>query len=932
MAKDGTVTLDTVMIKIESDAGKSTSNIRSLSDSLNTLKNSVKGGFNNINKLADALAKLVPTLEKLKVATKNMDALSDLAKGLSQLKEIGKPTGLIQGVSSLEKIPGIMEKMDVKTFDNLRRVSDELSQSLTPLADKMQAVANGYSAFSKIQNTFGKSASTVTRYTKQQKSMLSSLASIVGKSANSVIRFGRGLTEAFGKKSISNIKSFHSKFKQVYLSLLGTRTLFTLIRKGASEYMNFDQTLQKFTTNVWRAFGAQLAPAIEYAMELFKQFVRVVYSVIYAITGIDLIARANKKAMDGWSKSAKDTLGNLQKFDDLNVVEFPKGDEDKELIKMDKIDLSPIQKVIDWVRKLKEEIQEALQTGGWDTVGKVFAEGINGAINFAIKNIPKIKKSLISAAKSFANFLNGSITTIDWQSLGTLMTNAFTMLPITISNLLKQIKWKELGKGINKFFRGWDSSVVVSSITNAIHEGIVGISTLVLELDTEGIGKDLSKAISVGLSGLANIIDAIPWSELANKFKEFLIGFDWESVFSSLGEVLMSVFGGMAEFIDELTGLEVLTTLMKTIQETAITIDWGALSESLNMFYVAIKPFAKNVGEGLAWFYENLLVPLAEYVINELVPTFIETLSNVIDVLNIIIEAAKPNITWWWDNFLNPILKVTKMALIGLMDGLNTVLRSFSNWCRENPTEVKTMVDILLNFLMLMFTYLSVKKISTLVKGLATVLSTNLATSLETLNIPLLVTIGALSSFIWAIKEISENWSKMNGFEKIISVLGALSIAASAAAVAVGALQSAWTAGLAAAAIVAGVWAIQNSIESATKRAQTQLAEVTSHSGGGGGFRGYATGGFPEQGQYFYARENGIPELVGTIGTKTAVANNTQIVDAVSQGVEHAMLNVMSKGSSSPNIIVNIGNKKVYEGQANYNKYRQNKYGTIDLY
>lgn len=55
------------------------------------------------------------------------------------------------------------------------------------------------------------------------------------------------------------------------------------------------------------------------------------------------------------------------------------------------------------------------------------------------------------------------------------------------------------------------------------------------------------------------------------------------------------------------------------------------------------------------------------------------------------------------------------------------------------------------------------------------------------------------------------------------------------------------------------------------------------------GSTAFASGGFPETGQYFLARENG-PELVGSIGNKTAVANNQQIVDAVSQGVKNAIL------------------------------------------
>lgn len=48
---------------------------------------------------------------------------------------------------------------------------------------------------------------------------------------------------------------------------------------------------------------------------------------------------------------------------------------------------------------------------------------------------------------------------------------------------------------------------------------------------------------------------------------------------------------------------------------------------------------------------------------------------------------------------------------------------------------------------------------------------------------------------------------------------------------------------------------------------------------------GYATGGFPTSGQLFMARENGIPEMVGKIGNRTAVANNEQITDAVAKSL-----------------------------------------------
>lgn len=66
------------------------------------------------------------------------------------------------------------------------------------------------------------------------------------------------------------------------------------------------------------------------------------------------------------------------------------------------------------------------------------------------------------------------------------------------------------------------------------------------------------------------------------------------------------------------------------------------------------------------------------------------------------------------------------------------------------------------------------------------------------------------------------------------------------------------------------------------------------------GTRMYASGGFPDSGELFMARESG-PEMVGTIGGRTAVANNNDIVAAVSEGVFQAVAQAMGSGSGTSN-------------------------------
>ena len=78
-------------------------------------------------------------------------------------------------------------------------------------------------------------------------------------------------------------------------------------------------------------------------------------------------------------------------------------------------------------------------------------------------------------------------------------------------------------------------------------------------------------------------------------------------------------------------------------------------------------------------------------------------------------------------------------------------------------------------------------------------------------------------------------------------------------------------------------------LTNAVKNAMKTKVEVTV-SGGGGKvtLQTKALGGFVDSGQLFIAREAG-PEMVGTIGGSTAVANNDQIVAGIQHGVQSGM-------------------------------------------
>ena len=83
---------------------------------------------------------------------------------------------------------------------------------------------------------------------------------------------------------------------------------------------------------------------------------------------------------------------------------------------------------------------------------------------------------------------------------------------------------------------------------------------------------------------------------------------------------------------------------------------------------------------------------------------------------------------------------------------------------------------------------------------------------------------------------------------------------------------------------------------------------------GGGIIPAAASGGGFNTGQLFIAREAG-PELVAGIGRgRTAVMNNDQIVESVSNGVYRAVVDALSTQpqSDSGDVVLVLGDKEVY--------------------
>ena len=190
------------------------------------------------------------------------------------------------------------------------------------------------------------------------------------------------------------------------------------------------------------------------------------------------------------------------------------------------------------------------------------------------------------------------------------------------------------------------------------------------------VSKDSSTSDSQNSSVPNNVAGSIDFGSLASG----------ETVIDDVNKKFTDMFGNITKLSEP-----ALRSVKRLWNDGLMKTDFPKINDALNDLWDALAPFAINVGEGLLWFWEQVLVPLGTWTANEIVPRFLETLSLAIQLLNAVLVALQPLFEWFWEQVLKPIAQWTGGAFLVVWDAIIAVLKVFSDWCAENQDVLQEM-------------------------------------------------------------------------------------------------------------------------------------------------------------------------------------------------------------------------------------------------
>jgi len=218
-----------------------------------------------------------------------------------------------------------------------------------------------------------------------------------------------------------------------------------------------------------------------------------------------------------------------------------------------------------------------------------------------------------------------------------------------------------------------------------------------------------------------------------------------------------STAGGISTPVVDAT---VTDSISPKVQEMVNKINtfFKPITNSFNRLKESSQPFIDNVGGGLKWVWDNVLVPLGRWTISTAIPTFLDTLSSTFTILNPLLDGFKVVGGWLWTNFLQPIAVWTGGVIVSVLTEVGNKLSDFGTWMNENPSKVQDFIIVIGSFAAAWGLVNLVVGIWSFVAGVATGATTAFGAAVAFLTSPFGIAVIIIGGLIAAGLLLAKNW------------------------------------------------------------------------------------------------------------------------------------------------------------------------------
>lgn len=570
---------------------------------------------NASNKIQQSIQKVKNKIENLKKSNKNNEILIKVnnKEASKQISQVQKQIDSLQ-----EKINARQMKLDVinpqmdKIVEDTRRsvTPDGISQNSNVMDNLVDNELSKNKDFSSLSNQAQKLYSEIEMYSNQLKEAKNNMTQLkqetnqTATTQNKLSSFfsgfkgkieqakssTKGLKGTFSQipkitqNITNNIKGMGKNLKgglshifKYAAALFSLRGIYSVLSNCAQAWLSSQNSgAQQISANIEYmkyAMGSALAPVIQFVTNLVYQLMRAIQSVAYALTGVNIFAKATASSMKSTAGSAKQASKSLAGVhNEINNISDNDNNSGGGGSIGPNMDLSEMDNT-------PNSIVEAIKNGDWYQVGATIGQKLNEAMD----SIPwdKIQNGAKKIGTNIAQFLNGYIAKTNWKQVGNTLAQGINTIIYFAYSFVMTFDWKQFGIAIGDSINGFFENVDWAIAGQTLSDGVRGI-----------------------LSTVSNAISEIDWFMIGESIWDFLVNIDWNGIIADLASIIGKLIGALSQLlagflIDAVIGVS--DFFGGEIEECGGNIVLGIL---------------KGIGDAMIgigiWLYENLVKPLVD--------------------------------------------------------------------------------------------------------------------------------------------------------------------------------------------------------------------------------------------------------------------------------------------------------------------------------
>ena len=589
-------------------------------------------------------------------------------------------------------------------------------------------------------------------------------------------------------------------------------------------------------------------------------------------------------------------------------------------------------------REFKSEAEEAGNSAKKSfSKAKKEANGLDGAIKKGIKTLSRMALAVfgirgayslvrraVSACLQSNEELNNKMTAI-WNTLGTIMEPVVTAMMSAIYKILAYINYfvkaitgidfvaNANAKAIKKQAAATDK---LTKSTKEANKALASFDEMNVLQDKSSSGSAIDTAATLDLPELTeeeratidgivevfnNVRDAI--EEVKVKCSELN---EWWNTLDETTQnliITLGIAGLVGILIGSISVAGAFLAVIGTIEAFNLLLT-GDTTDAIDAFIILLGVAGLVgilIGGTTGWTVAGAIMAVAMILTSLNLLINGDTTDAILGIIMLLGGAGLAGYLWSGVKGMSVGIAIASVVLV--LNGLNKLLSG------DTEDAIEGVIEILTGAAGLIFAFTALKAIINGTTGVKAVLTA--------LGNPLFLCVAGFAVLAAGILYLAQNWSKMNGAQKAITILGALAAAAAAAAIAIAIFHTSWTVGIAAAAIAAGV-ALLGLTFAFTGGNKNELAEsgqsmansfYSSSNFTGNPLPKLAVGGIVNR------PGRGVPAIIGEAGAEAVLPleNNTEWMDVLAEKIGgNVTIPIYMDGKKIATYVVDIQKKKAF--------------------